>query len=316
MSFTSALTTAVLPVLSIAVVGFTLGRYADFDVEALSLVTIYVLAPALVFYSMATTTLGGGEILTLVAGVGIVTVGMAGFGEGAAWLSGTTGSTRNGLVLSSTFSNCGNFGIPLCAFAFGAVGRNTAVLYLVAQNVFMYTLGVYLAARGGDTSNLDGVKEIFRLPLVYALVLAVLMRELHLLPATDTTVMATIELTGNAAIPLMLLLVGIQLARTEHGATFRRMALPNALRFGVAPVFAIGIALVLGFQDATVARVFVLESATPVAITPLILALEYEAGDGVITSSEYLSTAIFTSTLLAIPFVALLITVLQSGVVI
>lgn len=313
MSFTSALTTAVLPVLSIAFVGFLVGRYFEFEVEALSLVTIYVLAPALVFDSMASTSLAGDQILTLVAAVGIVTVGMAIVGEGAAWLDGAEGSKRNGLVLASTFSNCGNYGIPLAAFAFGTVGRNTAVLYLVAQNIFMYTLGVYLAARGSESSNLEGVKEIFRLPLVYALVAAVLARRFDLLPPADSTLSETIALTGNAAIPIMLLLVGIQLARTEHEATLRQMALPNTLRLGVSPVVALGIVFVLGFADATVARVFVLLSATPVAITPLILALEYEEGEGVVTSSEYLSTAIFTSTLLSIPVIALLITVLQSG---
>lgn len=316
MSFTSALTTAVLPVLSIALVGFVVGRHFEFDVEALSLVTIYVLAPALVFDSMATTSLAGDQILTLVAGVALVTVGMAVVGEGTAVLGGIDGSKRNGLVLASTFSNCGNYGIPVAAFAFGAVGRNTAVLYLVAQNIFMYTLGVYLAARGSESSNMEGVKEIFRLPLVYALVAAVLARGFDLLPPAESTVSETIALTGNAAIPIMLLLVGIQLARTEHEATVRQMVLPNTLRLGVAPVVAVGIALALGFGDDTVARVFVLLSATPVAITPLILALEYEEGVGVVTSSEYLSTAIFTSTLLSIPTIALLITVLRSGAIV
>lgn len=316
MSFTSALTTAILPVLAIAFVGFVVGRQFEFDVEALSLVTIYVLAPALVFDSMATTSLAGDQILILFLGVALVTVGMAVVGEGAAWIDGTDGPRRNGLVLATTFSNCGNYGIPLAAFAFGAVGRNTAVLYVVGQNIFMYTLGVYLAARGSESSNLEGVKEVFRLPLVYALVAAVLARQFDLLPPAESTISETIALTGNAAIPIMLLLVGIQLARTEHEATFRQMALPNTLRLGVAPIVAIGIALLLGFADDTVARVFVLLSATPVAITPLILALEYEEGMGGVTSSEYLSTAIFTSTLLSIPTIAILITVLESGVII
>jgi predicted permease len=316
MSFTNALTTAVLPVLAIAFVGFVVGRQFEFEVKALSLVTIYVLAPALVFDSMATTSLAGDQILILVLGVALVTVGMAVVGEGAAWLNETDGSKRNGLVLASTFSNCGNYGIPLAAFAFGAVGRNTAVLYLVGQNIFMYTLGVYLAARGSESSNLEGVKEIFRLPLVYALVAAVFARQFNLLPPVDSTISETIALTGNAAIPIMLLLVGIQLARTEHQATFRQMALPNTLRLGVSPVVAIGIALVIGFADDTVGRVFILLSGTPVAITPLILALEYEEGMGDVTSSEYLSTAIFSSTLLSIPTSALLITVLQSGAIV
>lgn len=317
MAFVDALTTAVLPVMSIAVVGFAIGKYIKIDVRPLSVVTIWVLAPALIFYSMATSDLAGAEMLKLAAGVAIVTGAMAVIGEGSARLSGTEGPARDGLVLSSTFSNCGNFGIPLSTFAFGAVGRNTAVLYLVAQNFLMYTLGVYLAARGGTTSKFDGLREIFRLPMVYALFAAIIARQLGVVPPVDSTVMQTIELTGNSAIPLMLLLVGIQLAQTERSSTLRKMALPNVLRLGVSPAVAVGVVFLFGFNDVTVARVFVLESATPVAITPLILAIEYrKSGTGDISGPEYISTAIFTSTLLAIPLSALLIAILQSGLVI
>jgi predicted permease len=182
MTLTGALTTAILPVLSITAVGFVLGRFVDVEVRPLSVVTVYVLAPALVFDSMVTTELEGSQIGALAAGVGVVTVAMVIVGEAAAWLDGTEGASRNGLVLASTFSNCGNFGIPLSAFAFGAVGRSTAVLYLVAQNVLMYTLGVYLAARGDRRSALPGVTEVFRLPLVYALAAGLLGRQFGVLP--------------------------------------------------------------------------------------------------------------------------------------
>lgn len=316
MTFVDALTTAILPVLSIAAVGFLLGRAVDVEVRPLAVVTVYVLAPALVFDSMVTTELAGSQIGTLAVGVGVVTVVMAVVGEAAAWLDGTDGSARNGLVLASTFSNCGNFGIPLSAFAFGAVGRSTAVLYLVAQNLLMYTLGVYLAARGGERSTLSGITEVVRLPLVYALAAGLLGRHFGVVPSADSAAMEMVSLTGNAAIPVMLLLLGLQLARADYGATVRRMALPNVLRLAVAPVVATGVALAVGFADPTVARVFVLESSMPVAITPLILAIEYDRTDADVSAPAYLGTAIFTSTVLSIPTMAILITVLRSGAIV
>ena len=316
MTFTTTLVAVVLPVLAIVGFGFLYGRKADVDNDALADITLYVLAPALVFYSMATTNLRASQIVVLIVGVGLVTVGMAIIGEAVALFGNISGPTRNGLVLASTFSNCGNFGIPLSTFAFGEIGRNTAVLYLVAQNIFMYTLGVYLAARDSASSNVDSIREIFRLPLIYALVAAIILRQFNLVPSLETTVMETIELTGNAAIPVMLLLVGIQLADTDHHATPRQIALPNLLRFGIAPIVAVGIALAIGFTDNTVARVFILESSMPVAVTPLILAMEYDTSEMSVTTSEYLSTAIFTTTLLSIPISAFLITLLQSGVLI
>jgi predicted permease len=94
------------------------------------------------------------------------------------------------------------------------------------------------------------------------------------------------------------------------------MALPNVLRLAVAPVIATAVALTIGFADATVARVFVLESSMPVVITPLMLAIEYDGTDAGVSAPEYLGTAIFTSTLLLIPTTALLLTVLRSGAVV
>lgn len=316
MSFQDALTTAVLPVLSIAAAGYLLGQWKVVDAEPLSTATIYVLAPALVFHSLATTQLQGRQIVTIAVGVGVFTAAMAVLGEATGRLLGKTGPELSGLTLSSTFSNCGNYGIPLCAFAFGPVGRSTAVLYLVSQNVFMYTIGVYLASRNSSDRNRGAVMEIFRLPLVYALFAAIAARQFGLLPPADSVFMSTIELTGNAAIPVMLLLLGLQLAYTDHEETVRRMVAPNVLRIGVAPVVGVGVVFALGITSPVVARTFVLESALPVAITPLMLAIEYDDGTGEISAPSYMSSAIFTTTVISIPTVALLITILKSGVVV
>ncbi|MDY7082925.1 MAG: AEC family transporter, partial [Halobacteria archaeon] len=54
-----AFTDAILPVLSIAGVGYILGRFRDIDAKPLSTITIYVLAPALVFDSLVGTEIGG-----------------------------------------------------------------------------------------------------------------------------------------------------------------------------------------------------------------------------------------------------------------
>ncbi len=73
MSLLSALTSAILPVLSVAAVGFLLGTVCGIEVEALGTVTIYILTPALVFHSLTTTSLGGKTALTPAAGVAAFT---------------------------------------------------------------------------------------------------------------------------------------------------------------------------------------------------------------------------------------------------
>lgn len=314
--FVDALTQAILPVLAIAGAGFILGRARDVGVDALATVTIYVLTPALVFSSLATSQLGGDAVLQLTLGVVAFSLIMVGLSEGAAALLGETGPVRSGMVLTSTFANAGNYGIPLSAFAFGAVGRSTAVLYIAVQSVVMYTIGVYVASRGSTGEWRRSVLEVFKLPLVYAVVAAGAARWFQVVPPTDSTIMQVISLTGDSAIPVMLLMLGIQLANTSYGATIRRVWAPVALKTLVAPLVAIGLALGLSFADPAVGRVFILECSMPAAITPLMLTIEYGGGDGAIDGPAFVSTTIMVTTLLSIPALAVLISVLQSGVVI
>ncbi|MFW5920008.1 MAG: AEC family transporter, partial [Halanaeroarchaeum sp.] len=309
-------TQAILPVLAIAGVGFLLGRVKDVSIEPLSTVNIYVLLPALVFSSVATSSIGGSAFASLAVGVIAFNVAMVAIAEGVAHLLGETGTVRSGLVLTSTFSNAGNYGIPLSAFAFGATGRATAILFIVVQMTTIYTIGVYVASRGAVDSWTRSVTEVFKLPLVYAVVAAGVFRYLGMIPPADNTVMQVITMSGDASIPLMLLLLGIQLANTDYGATIKRVVPPVGLKTVVAPIVAVAIAIPLGFQDPTVARVFVLECAIPTAVIPLLLTIEYGGDGGSVSGPAYVSSTILISTLLSVPALAILITVLQSGIII
>jgi predicted permease len=131
--------------------------------------------------------------------------------------------------------------------------------------------------------------------------------------------MTTLELVGNASIPLMLLILGIQLADTDYGAAFSKVGVPTALKMAVAPVIGAGIALLVGFENPTVGRTFVLECATPAAITPLLLVVEFggeSAGESGLSVAEYVSTTVLVTTLLSVPVLTVLIAVLESGVVV
>jgi len=312
VSLVAALTDAILPVLSIAAVGYALGRGRDVDVDGIATVTIYVLTPALVFHSLVTTPIGEATAFVLGAGVVAYTLGMLAIAAGVGSALGESGATYGGLLLSSSFPNAGNYGIPLAAFAFGAVGRSTAVLYIVFQSVLMYTAGVSIASEGASTSVRDAVVEIFRLPLVYAVVAAPLARLAGVVPEAGTPTMAVLRLTGDAAIPVMLLLLGIQLANTTYGSAVRRTIPALVLKLAVSPVLAVTVALGLGLGG-DVGRVFVLACAMPAAVTPLLLTVEYDTGGEGITGPEYVSTAILLSTVGSVGTLTLLLFVLRSG---
>jgi hypothetical protein len=316
-SLLSIFTTAILPIVGIAAAGAVLGRATDVDPGPLNTVTVYVLAPALVFHSLATTSLGG-ETLLRVTGVMVgYTVAMLVVTELVGRLLGSEEPLLSAVVLVATFPNAGNYGIPLSEFAFGTTGRSTAVLYLAGQAVLMYTVGVYVASRSSGTHGVAGLRRVLTLPLVYAVVAAIAVRWLGVLPPAESNLLETVRLVGDAAIPIMLLILGIQLARTDYGAALSHVGVPTALKMGVAPVVATAIVLVAGLDNATVARTLVLESSMPSAITPLILLMEFaDVEVGGVSVPEYVSTVVLVTTLASIPILTVLIAVLKSGTVV
>lgn len=313
MSLASIFVSAIAPVVAIAGVGFLLGRTRGLDVDPLNTVVVYFLAPALVVHSLLTTDIGGRTVLLLGAGVVLFFLVMILLVEAVVRLVGVEEPLLSATVLTSVYPNCGNYGIPLSAFAFGAVGRSTAVLFLAAQSVVVYTHGVYVAARSGGDVGGTAVKRVFTIPLVYAVVVAIAVRSLGVAPPDDGTLMTTLELVGNAAIPLMLVMLGSQLVGTDVRSAVGVVSLATALKLLVAPVVAVGVALALGI-DGTVGAVFVLECATPAAVTPLILLVEFGEMDAG-RASEFASSVVLVSTLLSVVTITALVSLLQNGLV-
>ncbi|AUV80950.1 permease [Salinigranum rubrum] len=314
MSLLSIFATAILPIFAIAVVGFVLGRTRDIDPGPLNTVTVYVLAPALVFHSLATTELAAGTLASVALAVVAYHVVMILIAEGVGRLVDGATTGVSAIVLVSAFPNSGNFGIPVSEFAFGETGRATAVLYLTTQSVLVYTVGIYIASRGSSEGALAGVKRVFTVPLIYAVLAALAARSLNLVPPAESTAMETLGLVGDSAIPIMLLILGLQLAETNYGATLRQVGTATVLKMGVAPLVAAGVALAIGFSDPTVGRVVVLESAMPAAITPLILLVEFGEGEvGGVPVESFVSTVVLVTTLVSIPVLTGLIALLDAG---
>ncbi|AWB27050.1 permease [Halococcoides cellulosivorans] len=314
---------AILPIVAIAGLGVLLGRTLDVDPGPLNDVAVYVLVPALVFHSLATTPLSGGTVVAILVGVVAYTAIMLAIAGGVGRLAGLTEPLLGAVVLAGVFSNAGNFGIPLSEFAFGTVGRQTAVAYIVGQSVLLYTLGAAVAARGAADRAIDAVRAILRVPLLYAVLAALVVRAFGLVgPETTGSAIDTVEMVGVASIPIMLLVLGIQLERVDVSATLRVTVTPALLKLAVAPVVAIAIALTITavapavFADPTVARVFVLECAAPSAVTPVILIGEFgPETPAEPTPAAIASATILVTTLASVPLLTLLIPLLESGTI-
>ena len=313
----SVFATAILPIVAVGGVGYLLGSVRDVETDALNLVVVYVLAPALILHSLATTTLAGSTLARITVAVVLFHVLAILLAEAVGRAVGASRTALAALILVTAFPNTGNYGLPVSNFAFGPTGRATAVVALSVQAVLIYTVGVYIAGRGSAGGVVDGVRRVFSVPLVYAVGAALLARWLGVVPPAESTAMSTLQLVGDSAIPVMLLLVGIQLARTDVGSTLSTVGGAVGLKMVVAPVLGVGVALAVGFSDPLVARTFVLETAMPSAVTPIILVGEFAEGEVAgVPVTEFVSTAIFATTLVSVVCLTAVIAVLRAGVVI
>jgi len=113
------------------------------------------------------------------------------------------------------------------------------VLVTALQGVIVYTVGIYIAARGADSDPLADMKRVLGVPLVYAVVVALAARYLGVVPPAESTLMQTLELVGNASIPVMLLILGIQLSGVNVDGALRPVGAASGLRLLLAPAVAV-----------------------------------------------------------------------------
>jgi predicted permease len=193
------------------------------------------------------------------------------------------------VLLTSIFMNAGNFGLSLNNFAFGETTLSYASLYFVTTSVLTYTIGIIIASMGTATLK-QAVINLFKIPAIYALVMAfIFLRTGWDLPVPLDR---TTSLLGDASIPSMLILLGMQLKSVKLKGSLVPLALTNVMRLLVAPALALLLSLAFGFQGPA-QQAAVLESAMPAAVITTVLATEYDV------EPSYVTAAVFSTTLLS-----------------
>jgi len=321
-SIPSVFLSSVAPPLSIAAAGYLLGRVREVDTEPLSTVTVYVFLPALVFETLVTLDAGLGTVTAVVAAMVGFTAVVGALSWAVSRARGREGTVVTGAAMAAAVPNTGNFGIPVATFAFGAAGRSTAVLFVLVQNLLLYTVGVYLLSRGAAGTDRAALGRVARQPVVWALVAAGATVALGVVPPEDGTAMDTLRLVGDASIPVFLVVLGLQVESMDLGATVRETLPTVGLKLLVAPVVAVAVAALVDIGDPAVTAAFVVLAAGPSAVTPLVLSIEFgddETGDasgetGTVSTADYVGTVVFLTILGSLPVVTGLVLLAELGV--
>jgi predicted permease len=276
----------VLPVALVAVAGGAVGRWQNVPVAPLSSLVFFLFSPALVFYSLATTEVSGAVSARIVAVAVVLWVVM--YIVATAWslVARHEQSLRAAFAISVVTPNQGNMGLPVALLAFGQPGLDIAVMNFVAGATLTYTAGVFVASMATG-SRVDALRAPFRYPVLYAAVVGVLINVLNIdLP---TTLEAPSETLADAAVPAMLVVLGLQLRNVIGLDHIVDTAMVNAARFLIAPAAAWFSASALGLEGDERGTIVVL-AAMPTAVIATILATEFRAYPAFVTRAVVTTT--------------------------
>jgi predicted permease len=277
----------VSPVFLLAAVGYGWVKLGfDYRIEFVTRLAMTLSVPCLIFAALMKTDIAPDALATVsiaaISAYALVTIGC--------FIMVKLGRLDLRTYLAPLImGNTGNLGLPLALFAFGEEGLGYAVVIFAIMAIYSFTFGVWLVSGGGS------LKKVVQEPLVGATLLGALF--LWQDWQTPVFLTNTIELIGQMAIPLMLITLGVAVARLRPQSVTRAVV-ASVLKavLCIAAAWAAGVY----FELAPVPlAVLILQVSTPVAVTSYLLAAKYEA------DSDSVAGLVVVSTLLSVIYIPL-----------
>ncbi|UOQ45514.1 AEC family transporter [Halobacillus salinarum] len=297
-----AFITILIPIFAVLGTGYTVQKIFHFDTGTFSKLALYVLVPFLVFRTFyeQSITFSYVYITIYMLGLCIIIILMVSM---IAKVRKYSEKERCGLVLSCAFTNNGNYGTPLILFLFGTAGMETAIVLMVLQQLLMSTLGVYYAAKGSDDA--DGIKAamraVRRMPMVYGAITGVLFHSLHI-PLGELK--EAIDLVADAAIPLIMLTMGMQLANIHvKKLEIQKVSTILIIKLLAAPLIATMLVIWMPV-DPLIKQIMIIMAATPTAANTTMYAIQFQTEPQTVTSATLATTVL---SLVTIPVVIYLV---------
>ncbi len=282
-----SLVQTVIPIFSIILVGYAIGKYKKIDIQAFVNLIVYIAGPCLIFASIARSDINLTDFTTIAGAALAIILIMA---LATYLIFKLTNSDRKGLYLPMVFGNTSYLGYPVALFAFGMDGLSRAVVYDMMNSLVIFSLGIYIVHHKNE------LQEAFKVPLLYAVVIGLAVNLLQI-PVPDL-VFTPIELIGMITIPLALLVLGYKLTEIKISAV-KIAILASVFRIGGGVLVALAIINLLSI-DGLVKDIIVLQAAMPSAVMAMILAAKYNRDASLVASVVLITTVL---SMISIPLI-------------
>lgn len=272
-----------LPLVLLIVGGFLMASFLTISEETLVRVVADFFMPLLIFHAVYRSTVEADEILSLGAAVVIVTALML---VVAAAYAALTGVDRRGFSLPVMFMNSGFLGIPLMQLWGGDAAMNLIIVYDQVSTIFLFTLGIFMAAGGMHARSLRGVVSS---PMLWALAAGFAFRFLGVpLPGA---LVDSLGFAGGAAPPVAAFALGASLAHQRVRLDWH-VAAGVLLRFAAGFAAGVFVARLLGLEGQT-RTVVIVASGLPAAVMSYVLPVRFG------TDASHARTVVVVSTFLS-----------------
>ena len=206
---------------------------------------------------------------------------------------------RSIITISSAIGNTGNLGIPIGIALFGEDSIVYTSLINVANIFIVYTVGVYFYSRGSFEIK-DSLKNIFKLPLIWFALLALLLNfngiKLH--PA----IFNALQMGAYAAMVLQLLIFGMYLYSVQLRSINKKLLLHvSSIKFIFIPLIALFFLNNMLIDD-YVLYIILLELLVPLAVTNVNLSSLYDCKPIDVTTLVFLTSLLFIPYIVVISF--------------
>lgn len=282
-----------LPILLIAMAGYILGKFLTVDSRTIGRIAFYIFSPVLIFDLMVTSQLDLKQAgLTIAYTTAVIAVmGILSFVLGKIFQ--LERPQLLAVILTVAFGNTGNYGLPLIKFAFGDEALAVGSIFFVTTTILFNTFGVVIASLG-RTDLKSAILGVFKLPIVYGVILALLVNVSGF--QLPLSLARTIEIAASGSVPLMIILLGLELTKIQWSHSFRALGVGILTKLILGPVVGLLLANWFGMQGHTL-QANVIDAAMPAAVATTVVATEYQLEPSLVTAIVFLGTILSPLTL-------------------
>lgn len=284
--------------------GFGMYRRFKLDIKTFSKLIFYLFTPVMIFKMLYESELTGSIMLQILGFLVFFLLVLYGIAEGIVRLRKLEPGMRSAMRNSVLFYNSANYAIPLnqLVFAGNTFTMSVQLIVMAVQSVLPHTYGVY-AVNAHKSSLRDTMRTILGMPVIYAIPLAIILKEFRV--PIPQPVYEPITYISNGYVALALLTLGVQLGQMKWQIDrLWDVALSSMLRLVAAPFIGLGVVWAMGIHG-IMAQALVLSCAVPTSLASVLLSVEFD------NEPEFAGQAVFVSTLLSIFTVTIVIYLLQ-----